>query len=670
MFSMTRMATICLSAVMVFFGSLIAALAADFEIQMSASESPSNFYTALTAASEHRISHPEDTIIINLPPHLTVSGPIRLGVLDSGAEASPLVIRGARNGGTVVTGAVTLESQPPGDIGASAFSRMQPAFRDKIRRIELPNNIGWREPAFSPHSSFHPNNPGRLFAYEGNRRLQAARWPSAGYSGSPSVVASDNNRSLAVRLPEDIRGLDQESDLWVTGFWGWNWWSETNKVASVAGRVIEFLKPEAPVRSSGRYFLSNIASGLDRVGVYYHDAKDESLYFIPDVTNGSANVTIAVADTLLQVTGAKNIRFENIAFEKSIGPAVVIENAQNIVISDCYVGHTGTDGIVIGGGRDVLVERCVLDDIGYTAISMFGGDSKTLAPAAHTVRDSSISRFGRELPSYRPGVSLQGVGLRIEGCEIFDGPHSGIIYSGNDHQISGNVLHDLALDTTDAGAIYAGRSWLSRGTVITSNFIYDVTNRVDTSASSAIGVYLDDQLSGTVVDSNVFRKVDVPIYVGGGRDNLIEDNLLLAFKAAPIGIDSRGLGWQSDMVKPGGTLRQGLESGAYREAPYADRYPNLATILEDQPGAPLHNRFIGNLASSEPIVAYDDKKTASFGVDTGNRAIGDVAMDFPASLDGVPRDARALPRLMETRTLIRGTVEMMKTLLFRDRLFN
>jgi hypothetical protein len=551
-----------------------------------------------------------------------------------------------------------------------AFSGMQPALRDKIRRIDLRNNIGRTKPAFSPHSSFHPNNPGRLFVYEGNRRLQAARWPSTGYSGSPFVVAGDDSRSLALRLPEDIRGLEQESDLWITGFWGWNWWAETNKVASVAGRVIEFSKPEAQVRSSARYFLSNIASGLDRIGVYYYDAKDESLYIIPNGTSGSASVTIAVANTLLQITEAKNIRFENIAFEKSVGPAVVIDNAQNIVISDCYVGHTGTDGIVIGGGHDVLVERCVLDDIGYTAISMFGGDSKTLSPALHAVRDSSISRFGRELPSYRPGVSLQGVGLRIEGCEIFNGPHSGIIYSGNDHQISGNVLHDLVLDTTDAGAIYAGRSWLSRGTVITSNFIYDITNRVDASRYTVIGVYLDDQLSGTVVNSNVFRKVDVPIYVGGGRDNLIEDNLLVASKAGPIVLDSRGLGWQSDMVKPGGILRQGLESEAYREAPYADRYPNLATILEDQPGAPLHNRFIDNLASSEPIVAYDDKKTASFGVDTGNRAIGDVAMDFPASLDGVPQDARALPRLKETQTLIRGTAEMMKTLFFRDRLSN
>ena len=67
-------------------------------------------------------------------------------------------------------------------------------------------------------------------------------------------------------------------------------------------------------------------------------------------------------------------------------------------------------------------------------------------------------------------------------------------------------------------------------------------------------------------------------------------------------------------------------------------------------------------------MAYDDKKTASFGVDIGNRAIGDAVVDFPASLDGVPQDALALPRLKETQTLIRRTDEMMKTLLFRDRL--
>ena len=117
------------------------------------------------------------------------------------------------------------------------------------------------------------------------------------------------------------------------------------------------------------------------------------------------------------------------------------------------------------------------------------------------------------------------------------------------------------LDTSDAGAIYAGRNWTSRGTVIESNYIYNLKSRID-SDSWVIGVYLDDQLSGTAVDGNVFRDVDLPVLVGGGRDNRISKNLFIASKSNPIMLDLRGLNWQSAWAAPGGPSERGTRASA------------------------------------------------------------------------------------------------------------
>jgi hypothetical protein len=122
------------------------------------------------------------------------------------------------------------------------------------------------------------------------------------------------------------------------------------------------------------------------------------------------------------------------------------------------------------------------------------------------------------------------------------------------------------------------------------------------------------------------------------------------------------------MVAPGGFLREGLAKVPYRQAPYTERYPSLATILEDQPGAPVNNRFTDNLGDAKAIVSYDFPKTATFGVDLGNRAVGKLATDFPVFLNGLPRDAPAFADLTETVKLIQKTMSTMNNLPFRNKI--
>lgn len=639
--------------------------ASPFVLNIREDASEAEVETTLRAERAHRRLYPDDEIVIALPSHLFRSAPIVLGPEDSGRETAPLVLRGAGDGATV-SGAVAVGSQFPADLPEALRARLPAAVRDQVRRARLSDALlAITAPPFAAIGSFAQAAPGRLVVFEGDRRLQPARWPPEGYLTSPDVSAGSAPDRLAMRLPAPVAGLEREAVLWVDGFWGWNWWFERRGAHAISEQTFDMAKPEAPIRPGARYRLVNVAAGLDRSGVVYWDGADGALDFLPDPSDRDGRLFIAIADGLLRVREAAHVRIENVAFEKTIGSAVSIDDSSDVVLRDCYVGETGTNGIVISGGDHDRVERCVVDDIGYAGVSIAGGDRTRLAGAGHVLRATSVSRFGRELPSYRPGVSLQGVGNRVEDCEIAFGPHAGLIVDGNDHVIEGNVLHDVALDSDDSGAIYADRSWTARGTIIAANEFRDIRSRV--SASPVMGVYLDDQISGVTVEGNVFQRVDEPILVGGGRDNVVRDNLLLGSRRGPIALDARGLSWEAHMASPSGVLTKGLETVPVRSAIWATRYPALARLPEDHPGAPIGNRFADNLADRAPLVVYDRPQTAAFGRETGDRTIDARGVDFPSLLAGLPPDAPATPVLRATADRIAATERSMQALRFRRR---
>jgi hypothetical protein len=135
-----------------------------------------------------------------------------------------------------------------------------------------------------------------------------------------------------------------------------------------------------------------------------------------------------------------------------------------------------------------------------------------------------------------PAVLLSGVGLRVAHNLIHDHPHCAILFGGNEHQIEFNEIHHIALETGDVGAIYTGRDWTYRGNRIRHNFIHH-TGGV---GLGSMGVYMDDCVSGTEVFGNVFYKVHWAMFIGGGRDHQVVNNIFVDCDPA-VRIDGRGL---------------------------------------------------------------------------------------------------------------------------------
>ena len=149
-------------------------------------------------------------------------------------------------------------------------------------------------------------------------------------------------------------------------------------------------------------------------------------------------------------------------------------------------------------------------------------------------------------------------------------------FSGNDHLIELNEIHSVCCESNDAGAIYAGRNWTMRGTVIRYNYFHHISGFEN---RGCVGVYLDDQFSGTEIFGNLFYKVATAAMIGGGRDCSIVNNVFVDCVPS-IHLDARGLVW-AGRGRP--EMDAGLKAAPYQSPLWAK---SLSEVAEHPQGRP------------------------------------------------------------------------------------
>ena len=148
--------------------------------------------------------------------------------------------------------------------------------------------------------------------------------------------------------------------------------------------------------------------------------------------------------------------------------------------------------------------------------------------------------------------------------------------AGETSTYTGVLIADLLAET--AGSIYCGRDWGLRGNVIRHNFFHHIKSSLPGS-NGVHAVYLDDCASGITVFGNTFYEISGrAIMCGGGRDNIIENNVIAKCGAAHF-TDRRGKVW---IDKDNGSWRllDKIKKYNYTEPPWSTRYPALAHILD------------------------------------------------------------------------------------------
>lgn len=541
---------------------------------------------------------------------------------DSGTEQGPVVYRAFGDEQPRISGGRALSPaafHPVAD--PAALERLVPEVRGQVLEVDL-DALGVPIPEAWPDRS--RMIPGAELFFDG-QPMQIARWPNDGWVTIGEVIdrgvdpldLTQGEREKGVRGGTFVYQEDRparwraESGVWLLGFWCHDWSSECLRVASIDAQQhrITLAAPHAygigPSstwnKHPRRYYALNMLEELDAPGEWYLDRDAKRLYFLPPTpVKGEKplegkEVTLSLLTTpLISMKNVSHVTIRGLALEMSRGTGVQISGGAKNLVAGCTLTNLADTAVTISGGTGHGVLSCDLWNLGRGGISLSGGDRKTLTPGEHYAVNNHIHHFARLQRTYAGGIHLGGVGNRAAHNRIHDTPHSAIFYGGNEHLIELNEIYDVALETSDVGALYTGRDWTSRGNVVRHNFIHDLASM---DGVGTMGVYLDDCDSGDEVVGNVFYKAGRAAFIGGGRDNRVANNIFIECRQA-IHLDARGL----RRAKPGTGVRDGwdllakAEALNFRQPPWSARYPKLARVMDEEPLLPLGNVVEHNVA--------------------------------------------------------------------------
>jgi len=523
--------------------------------------------------------------------------PLELGSGDSGAADAPVIYRAAAGEEVRLVGGLSVTDFKPVSDPA-VVKRLDESARGKVWQADL-RGLGLTD--------YGTAGGGGLELFFQDQPMPLARWPNTGFIKITQVLG---------KTPVDVRGTkgcaeglfavesdrlrrwSDERDLWVHGYWFWDWSDQRQRVKALDPER-RTLEVEPPYHGYGYrqgqwFYAYNLLSEIDQPGEWHLDRPTGVLYFWPPTPVEAGHAVVSVLPTLLSLKDVAHTTFRGFKFEAARETALTIAGGISNRLVGCTIRNVGGSAIQISGGTGHGVVACDLYQCGAGGLSLSGGDRKTLAPAGHYAQNNHIHHYGRWRPMYSAGIGLHGVGNRATHNLIHHAPHQAISFSGNEHLIEFNEMHNVCFESNDAGAIYAGRDWTMRGTVIRHNYLHDITGFED---KGCVGVYLDDMFGGTEIVGNVFYRVTRAAFIGGGRDCRIENNVFVDCTPA-VHVDARAMGWAKyhadEWVKEG--RAKGTLSGIpYQQPPYSERYPKLVRILDDDPWAPRGNVIARNL---------------------------------------------------------------------------
>lgn len=542
-----------------------------------------------------------------------------LDARDSGTAEAPVVYRSAPGeevrlvgGKQIPAGAFKLVTD------RDALRRLNAAAHGKVMQADL------KAAGIADYGKFTRRGgieretlPAALELFFNDRPMTLARWPNRGWTRIASVPTAGAKGSRFTYDGDRPKRWPRADEIWVHGYFNRNWCDTYEQVATLDASKREIVTREPHdyrgYKAGQRIRFLNLLEELDEPGEWYVQRNTGTLYFWPPQPIDRGRVFVSLLETpLVALRGTRHVVLRGLILECTRGCGVEMTGGRHNRVAGCTLRNIGTVGVAIGGvvadlerrvyrnttfagraGTDNGVVSCEIHDTGEYGVILRGGDRKTLEAGRNYAVNNDIFRFGRWVRTYRPAVFIHGVGNRVAHNLMHDAPHSAVLFWGNDHVIEFNEIYRVCTETGDAGALYIGRDWTQRGNVIRHNHFHDLTESLAAEAgyNGITAVYLDDQASGTTVFGNVFHRVSRGVMLGGGRDNVLANNVF-AYCGRAIHLDARGVG---DSLSNSKTLHDRLKAVNHDQPPYSRRYPALAGILGDEPGKPKGNVIERNI---------------------------------------------------------------------------
>lgn len=561
-----------------------------------------------------------------------------LGAEDSGTKRAPVVYRAYRGESPALRGGRAV-GQWTGVTDQAILARLPEASRNRVLVADLSASGVTEFGKLTRRGFGRPVTPAGLELFFRGKPMTLARWPNREWATIKEVPDGQQGGRFTFEggAPERWKDL---SDVWVHGYWTYDWADTYEKVAALDPGT-RTVTTEAPHGAYGytagkRFYFLNVLEELDEPGEWYLDRSAGMLYFWPPTPIRQGDCVVSVLEApLLTMQDASYITVEGFRFDSTRGAGVEVSGGAHAAIRKCEFSCIGAGAVSVSGGTGHVVADCHVHDIGESGINVSGGDRKTLTPGGHQVLRNHIHDYSLWCRTYRPAIGLNGVGNRVANNVIHDAPHNAILMGGNDHIVELNDISRVCLQTGDAGAIYMGRNMTMRGNVIRWNYFHDITRTIGGSEGfvDVMSVYLDDCFCGTTIEGNVFVRAGRAAMIGGGRDNAIVNNVFVDCRPS-VHVDSRGIGWAKfwfDGRDP--FIMDGLKEVNHNQPPYSVRYPQLADLLQDEPGLAKGNVIARNVSIGGKWIELFDNLNDKLVTIKDNVTEGDAGFEDIGALD-------------------------------------
>ncbi|MBN1341048.1 MAG: right-handed parallel beta-helix repeat-containing protein [Phycisphaerae bacterium] len=530
-----------------------------------------------------------------------VARPFALTAEDSGTEKSPIVYRADEGQRPRFVGGVRLSGPRPVE-DAVILARLPEEARGKVLQIDLkahgikdlkPLKLG----GFASGSGFATYPMMELF-FDG-KPMTLARWPNEGFVRMVDVVVKDGHKihglsgskvgQFIYEGDRPLRWKDETNGL-LYGYWFWGWADSYERITAVDTdkRIMTLAEPYAKwgYRKGQPYHALNMLCEIDSPGEWYLDRTAAMLYFWPPSDPAKGVIELSVADfPAVRMDDVSHVTLRGLTWDLGCVDGIKIKGGDHCLLAGCTVRRFGGNGVTIDGGMHHGLLSCDIHSMGRGGAHVMVGDRTRLAPGHHFIENCHIHDLSRVDHTYTPAVGGRGVGMRIAHNLMHDVRSSAINFTGNDHVIEFNEIHDVVLESDDQGGVDMFGDPTYRGNVYRYNYFHHIGHWRDPSSGPACGqagIRLDDAISGTLLYGNVFYRCSAGkvgfggVQIHGGKENIVDGNVFVGCMAALSFSAWPEARWREHVKKSleGPEIKDNL-------ALYVSRYPALARLSED-----------------------------------------------------------------------------------------
>ena len=540
---------------------------------------------------------------------------------DSGTEECPIIYRGY-GGEVILNGGITLS--------ADDFKAVTEYPEAEILTDEAKNNVVVADITKAPYSltkddwgklyaigSYHTANSydgdyvGELYCelFVDDKRQTLARYPDDDFLLTEEVVKTGlgkesdgaltavenwdeirNPESDVYRVSSDlakrIAGWKTLDDVWMFGYWKYDWADASSPIGffnAGTGEISPKFVSLYGTKTDAPYYFYNVLEELTTEGEWYLDRENGLLYLWKPENIDEAQIDLSLSLKPIINAQADYITFDGITVKGTRSDAVVITGNNN-TIQNCLIKNVAGNAVIMTGSNNLAYNN-EITRTGKGGIILDSGDTGTLTAGDSKADNNYIHDWSEIYKTYQSAVTLLGVGNICSHNEMINSPHEAITYKGNNHIIEYNNIHDVCLLSDDAGAIYSGRSWVWYGNIIRYNCIYNVGS----GEHKPDGIYLDDALSGQQIYGNLL--INIPrnsIHIGGGRDNIVTNNIIVNSGLNAIYFDERARdgalnnGWFTHAHIGSGDMWDALYSSPWQSEAWQNAFPEYKAMTDDK----------------------------------------------------------------------------------------